>query len=113
MQLVHFTAMANITSVLNQLERERTRLASQLQRLNNAISALNGPRGNQTRRVAISAAGRARIAAAQRARWAKAKGGKVVVISARKRTVSPAARRKIAAAQKARWAKWRKVQKKA
>jgi hypothetical protein len=59
----------------------------------------------------MSASGRARIAAAQRARWAKAKGQKVVSITTRKRTMSAASRRKIVAAQKARWAKWRKAQK--
>jgi hypothetical protein len=101
--------MTNLTSVLNQLEQERTRLASQLDSLNNALSALNGT-GKQTGRR-MSAAGRARIAAAQRARWAKVKGKKVVSITARKRTMSPAARRRIVAAQKARWAKWRKAQK--
>ena len=102
--------MTNLTSVVNQLEQERTRLASQLERLNNAITALNGTGNNRTGRT-LSAAGRARIAAAQRARWAKAKGKKVVSITARKRTMSPANRKKIAAAQRARWAKWRKEQK--
>jgi len=63
----------------------------------------------QTAEVDRRDAGRARIAAAQRARWAKfrAKAGKtakVVPIRA-KRTLSAAARKKIAAAQKARWAK--------
>jgi len=106
--------MANIISVLNQLAQERTHLASQLQRLNNAISALNGPSGNQTPRGAISAAGRARIAAAQRARWAKVKGENVVSIArVGRRKMSAAAIARMRAAQKARWAKWRKVQKKA
>jgi len=105
--------MTNLTSVLNQLEQERSRLASQLESLNNALSALNGTGRKRTGRT-ISAAGRARIAAAQRARWAKVKGRKVVSITARSgRTMSPAARRRIAAAQKARWAKWRKAQKSA
>jgi len=104
--------MSNLTSVLNQLQKERTRLASQLKSLTNALSALNGSKSSETGRARISAAGRARIAAAQRARWAKLKGPKVVSITARKRTLSPAARRKIAAAQKARWAKWRRAQKK-
>jgi hypothetical protein len=46
--------------------------------------------------------GRARIAAAQRARWAKVKGRKVVpVAKGTGRTLSAAARRKIVAAQKA------------
>jgi len=104
---------ANLTSVLNQLEQERTRLASQLERLNQGISTLNGAKSSGTRKGTMSAAGRARIAAAQRARWAKVKGRKVVSITARKRTMSPSARRKIAAAQRARWAKWKKQQKSA
>jgi uncharacterized Ntn-hydrolase superfamily protein len=98
--------MANLTSVLKQLEQERTRLASQLEKLTNALSALNVK--GSSRRGKMSAAGRARISAAQRARWAKVKGKKIVSITAHKRRMSPAARRKIAAAQKARWAKWRK-----
>ena len=59
-----------------------------------------------------SAASRAKMAAAQKARWAKKRGGasspvKAVVNGAekRKRTMSPEARARIAAAQKARWAK--------
>jgi len=103
--------MTNLTSVLNQLEQERASLTSQLEQLVTALSALNGTTKNGIRRGTMSAAGRARIAAAQRARWAKVKGPKVVSITARKRTMSPSARRKIAAAQKARWAKWRKAQK--
>jgi hypothetical protein len=102
-------AMNNLASVHNQLERERIRLQSQLERLNNALSALNIK--GSSRRGKISSAGRARIAAAQRARWAKVKGRKVVSIT-HKRKISPDARRRIAAAQKARWAKWRKAQKK-
>jgi hypothetical protein len=105
--------MTNLTSVLNQLEQERTRLASQLENLNNALSALNGA-GNKLTTRTISAAGRARISAAQRARWAKAKGQKVVAIAARKtRTMSASARRRVASAQRLRWAKWRREQRKA
>jgi hypothetical protein len=103
--------MANLTSVLNQLQQERNQITAQLGRLNNAISALNGTNKNGTRKGTMSAAGRARVAAAQRARWAKLKGKKVVSITARKRTMSPANRKKVAAAQRARWAKWRKAQK--
>jgi hypothetical protein len=112
MLLVQFPAMTNLTSVLNQLERERTRLISQLESLNNALSALNAK--DASHRGRISAAGRARIAVAQRARWAKARGAKVVPISSRpKRKMSAAAIARIRAAQKARWAKWRKQQKSA
>jgi hypothetical protein len=105
--------MDNLTSVLKDLEQERDRLIVQLEGLNRALSVLNGT-GNHRTRNTISVAGRARIAAAQRARWAKIKGQKVVPISARKgRRMSPAARKRIVAAQKARWAKWRKAHRKA
>jgi len=71
----------------------------------------------------MSASARARIAAAQRARWAKSKGNKAAVTSEatlatkaakpgkKKRTMSPEARGRIVAAQKARWAKFRKAKK--
>jgi len=101
--------MTNLTSILNQLEQERNRLRSQIESLDDAVSALNGTKNSGTDKSTISAAGRARIAAAQRARWTKTKGQKVIPIPSRKRTMSPAARRRIAAAQKARWAKWRKA----
>jgi hypothetical protein len=105
--------MSSLTSVLNQLEQERSRLTSQLAGLSNALAALNGAGKSGARRGGtMSAAGRARIAAAQRARWAKVKGQKVVSIASRKRRkMSAAAIARIRAAQKARWAKWRKQQK--
>jgi len=103
--------MPNFTSVLKTLEQERTRLTSQLENLNSALSALNGTTNSGTRRT-ISASGRAGIAAAQRARWAKAKGQNVVSITTRKRRkLSATARAHIRAAQKTRWAKWRKAKK--
>jgi hypothetical protein len=100
--------MDNLTAVLKQLQRERTFLTSQLESLNKALSAL----GTTVRRSTMSAGGRARIAAAQRARWAKAKGQKIVTItSGRRRKLSASALSNIRAAQKARWAKWRKAKK--
>jgi hypothetical protein len=55
----------------------------------------------------MSAAGRAKIAAAARARWAKVKGRKSVAKPVKKlrRKMSAAARAKIAAAARARWKK--------
>jgi hypothetical protein len=104
--------MSNLTSVLKQLREEHNRLTSQLDCLNSAISTLNGASGEITqRRRRLSAAGRARIAAAQRARWTKAKSQKVVSIAAKKRKLSASAIARIRAAQRARWAKWRKQQK--
>jgi hypothetical protein len=102
--------MANLNSLLNQLERERRILSRQLESVNNALTALGSGSGSG-RRGRLSAAARARIAAAQRARWAKAKGEKVVPINKRKRRMSAAAIARIRAAQKARWAKWRRQQK--
>jgi hypothetical protein len=103
--------MANIASVLNHLKQERSRLTHQIDRLNRAISALKGTSNNRMGRT-ISAAGRARIAAAQPARWAKARGQKIVSINGRRRRkISTTALANIRAAQKARWAKWRKQQK--
>ena len=52
----------------------------------------------------MSAAGRARIVAAVKARWAKVKGNAKPVKKARKE-MSAAAKAKISAATKARWAK--------
>ena len=102
-------------SVMSELQKERKRLEDELHRVAAALTAfgnvyLHGSRPTRKKRT-ISVAGRKRIAAAQRARWAKIKGRKVVSISSRK-GMSPAARRRIVAAQKARWAKWR-AQKKA
>jgi hypothetical protein len=57
------------------------------------------------KRRKMSAAGRARIAAAARARWAKFNKAKGRTPAKGKRTMSPAARAKIAAAARARWAK--------
>jgi hypothetical protein len=57
----------------------------------------------------MSAAGKARVASAQKARWAKIKAAKPAVTAAKpakkKFTMSAAAKAKISAAAKARWAK--------
>lgn len=54
------------------------------------------------KRRKMSAAGRAAIRAAQKARWAKVKGGKKAAPK-RKRKMSAAGRARISAAAKARW----------
>ena len=67
--------MVNLSQAVKQLHKERQRVQSQLNQLDSAIKALNGSSGNHRRssgpRRVMSAAARARIAAAQRARWAK------------------------------------------
>lgn len=102
----------NLAGVVQQLRKERDRAARTVQQLDAALAALDG--GSYGRRTGIrrkiSAAGRARIAAAQRARWAKTRGNNGPQMP--KKTMSAAARRKIAAAQRARWAKVKAAQKK-
>jgi hypothetical protein len=101
--------MSELAGVVRLLKKERDRLANELRRIGAALAAFGKAygRGRGARRLSVSA--RARIAAAQRARWAKvrakaAKSDKIVPIRS-KRTLSASARRKIAAAQRARWAK--------
>lgn len=110
--------MANLAGVVQQLKQERAQAARNVERLDAALAALTGGSSskNTGTRKRLSAAARAKIAAAQRARWAKVRGESgqknKVVSMPKKRTISPAARRKIAAAQRARWAKVKAAQKK-
>ena len=109
--------MANLSGIIGQLKRERDRVQHQLSGLNAALAAFAGVyTGTGTPRRKMSAKGRARIAAAQRARWAKVKGQKNAAVANGprpvKRTMSASARRKIAVAQKLRWAKVRAKQEK-
>jgi hypothetical protein len=113
--------MGNLAVALQQLREERTQAQEQVTKLDQAIvtierivgrgnSGLVG-RGRKGKRK-LSVAARKRIAAAQRARWARVKNPKPVLVTAststpRKRTLSPAGRRRIIAAQRARWAKVR------
>jgi hypothetical protein len=104
--------MGSMSKIIKQLSNERARLANELHKVTAALTAfgkvyLDGAKPTRKKRT-MSAAGRKRIAAAQRARWAKTKQAQKP-----KRTMSASARRKIAAAQRARWAKAKAQQKKA
>src|SRR5215831_6329719 len=105
--------LTNLTS--NQLIRA-AKIKDQIDALNQQLNSILGgsvsvpaakaPKGG------MSAAGKAKIAAAQKARWAKihaAKGGtqaaKPAMPAKRKGAMSAAGRARIVAAQKARWAK--------
>ena len=119
--------MSNLQEIQDELHSKRKELQHELGRIDAAISALSGlgsqngtasssPAGHTGRRI-LSIGARRRIAAAQRARWAKVraqkKGTALVGSSPKKqRVMSADARRRIAAAQRARWAKVR-AQKKA
>jgi hypothetical protein len=113
----------NTASILNQLREERARLDAAI----NALEQLDGtptrkpgrPKGGAafefgankpTRRGRhLSAAGRARIAAAAKARWARVKAEKPVKAG---RRISAAGRRRIAEAAKRTWARRRRQAKK-
>jgi len=108
----------DIAIVVQQLRKERDRAAKEVEQLNAALAALNvNSYAKRTGGGTLSAAARARIAAAQRARWAKVRASKQGAHSASRtgrRTMSAAARAKIAQAQRLRWAKQKKsAQKKA
>jgi hypothetical protein len=112
------------TEIVTQLKEAHTRL-------DQAITALEGlgqpakrrgrpPKTSEPVQAArrgprtMSAAARAKIAAAQRARWAKQKGGAALKRSvAQKRSsrkpMSPAMRKKLSAMMKARWAQRKKA----
>jgi hypothetical protein len=62
---------SDISGLLKQLRHEQRRIGEAISILQN----LNGAKGRTGRRT-MSAAGRKRIAAAQRARWAKIRAGK-------------------------------------
>jgi hypothetical protein len=78
-------------------------LQNQLSRLLVGTAGAAAPR----KRRRMSGAGRRKIAAAQRARWAKVKGRKSAAkpVKKVKRTMSASARKKLAAFARARWAK--------
>ncbi len=76
--------MANFVKVLRNLQQERNHAQQEVERLDQAISVIEGLSGDHAGRRRgpgrprkarrhLSAAARARIAAAQRARWAKLK----------------------------------------
>ncbi len=104
--------MSQIGGVVQQLQKECQRMVKGLQQIDAALAALNVVSGNRGRTRTLSASARARIAAAQRARWARVKGqAQNAVKTPKKRTLSTAARKKIAAAQRARWARMKGAKK--
>jgi hypothetical protein len=109
--------MTNLGGVVRILRKEHDRLSKEIKAIGAALSAFGAAYGKGTApRGGMSAGGRARIAAAQRARWAKvkAKGERAnVVTMPKKRTISASARKRIAAAQRARWAKEKAAKKSA
>src|SRR6266496_3646313 len=98
--------MPNFEGIIQELRQERDRLDAAI----NALTSLSGNtpqtgRSSTGGKRKVSALARRRMAAAQRARWAKAKG----TSTKPKRHISPAGLARIRAAQRARWAKVRKA----
>jgi hypothetical protein len=73
--------MGNVSKIVKQMKKEREKVEKQLSALNLALSAFvgtyygNGAKPTRKKRT-MSAAGRRKIAAAQRARWAKVRAKK-------------------------------------
>jgi hypothetical protein len=66
--------MANLSGIVKQLKKERDRVRKQLLGLETALTAFASAYSGSTpsrKRRKLSAKARAKIAAAQRARWAK------------------------------------------
>jgi hypothetical protein len=112
--------MINIHSLSVAEMREALAIKEEIEALQSKLDAILGAeappveapaRGpGRPRKRHMSPAARARIGAAQRARWAKAKRGRKASagdgapVEKRKRKVSAAARARLSAAAKARWA---------
>src|SRR5579872_7003184 len=113
--------LEGLGNIVTELRAERAHLVNNLRHVDAALAVLGKMEGGKfatVSRRSLSATARRKMAAAQKARWAKVKrqsqtatGGKTSTARPR-RTLSAAARRKIAAAQRARWAKVRAAQQK-
>jgi len=110
--------MSNLLSLSSTQLKRAAAIKDQIEALNDELASLLGSSASagKTARGAkkggMSAAGRARVAAAQRARWAKIKAANPTKAGGKKKFImSAAGRAKIAAAAKARWAKVRAAKK--
>jgi hypothetical protein len=102
--------MNSINNVSAEQLRRAAAIKDQIDALESELGSILGGRTSRGRagggRRTMSASARARIAAAQRARWAKYKANKPAKArGAGRRKMSAAAKAKIAAAARARWAK--------
>jgi len=103
--------MSSINNLSVQQLRQAANLKEKIVALEKELNQLFGSTAKPVaspapkKRRKMSAAGRARLVAALKARWAKVKGQKTAAKPVKKarRKMSAAARAKIAAAAKARW----------
>jgi hypothetical protein len=105
--------MNSITNLTSKQLRRAASLKDKIESLQKRIGKLLGSpskpdiEAKPKKRRKMSAAGRASIAAAQKARWAKVKGktSSAKPVKKAKRKMSAAARAKLSAAAKKRWEK--------
>jgi hypothetical protein len=104
------SSMTNLTSLtVNELHRI-VAIKEHIEKLQGEIASIAGDGGEipvpfKATRRRMSAAARARIAAGQRARWARVKAAKDDAAPKKRRKMSAAAKAKLAAAARARWKK--------
>jgi hypothetical protein len=111
--------MSNLLSLTTTQLRRAADLKEKIEALNKELASILGApapvSAKAPKKDKMSAAGRARIAKAQKARWAKIKGAKPAAKSAKpskRRKMSAATKAKLSAMAKARWAKVKKAGKK-
>ena len=108
--------MTNLSSLTAAQLHRAADLKNKIAKLEKTLASILGspsPTNSAPKKRKMSAAARAKIAAAQKARWAKAKGKSAAKpASKKKRKMSAAGRARIAAAAKARWAKAKALGKK-
>jgi hypothetical protein len=96
----------SLENILEALDKEIANL-TQARTVLAGLNAASGKVARGTGKRVFSAASRRKMAAAQKARWAKFTTNSEANTSKSTRVISASARRKMAAAQKARWAKFR------
>jgi hypothetical protein len=113
--------MSNLLSLTSAQLKHAANLKDQISKLEKELASILGATSAPApKKSKMSAAGRAKIVAAQKARWAKVKTAKPAVKSvkpvakapAKKKKMSAAAKAKLSAMAKARWAKIKKAGKK-
>lgn len=105
--------MINLSELTTSQLHRIIAIKEQIESLQSQIESIAGSGGEipipsaPIKRRGMSAAGRARIGAAAKARWAKIRAEKEEPAPKKRRKMSAAAKEKIAAAARARWARVR------
>jgi hypothetical protein len=106
----------DIKQIVSALTAERDRINQAIAALEGSSPRLGRPPNSSAGKRTMSASARAKISAAQKARWAKQKGKSApnkAATPAKKapawKPMSPAARKKLSALAKARWAAAKKA----